>query len=143
MMTRPIKVLIAKCGLDGHDRGAKVVARALTEAGMEVIYSGLFLTPEDIVEIAMEEDVDVLGISILSGAHMMIIPKILKLLKDNDMEDILFIPGGIIVQKDEIDEILSWGVPAIFGPDTPLQTIIDFIEENVGCREALEYRLPG
>jgi methylmalonyl-CoA mutase C-terminal domain/subunit len=142
-MRRPIRVLIAKSGLDGHDRGAKVVARALTDAGMEVIYSGLFLTPEDIVDIAMQEDVDVLGISILSGAHMTIIPKILKLLKENDLEDILLIPGGVIVQKDEIDEILSWGIPAIFGPDTPLQTIIDFIEENVDCGVVTEYRLPG
>lgn len=131
MMTRPIKVLVAKSGLDGHDRGAKVVSRALRDAGMEVIYTGLFLTPEEIVEIAIQENVDVLGLSILSGAHMTIIPKVLNLLKDNDIEDMLVIPGGVIVQKDEIDEILSWGIPMIFGPDTPLVNIVDFIRENV------------
>ncbi|MHB8124963.1 MAG: cobalamin-dependent protein [Desulfitobacteriaceae bacterium] len=131
MMIRPIKVLVAKSGLDGHDRGAKVVSRAFCEAGMEVIYTGLFLTPEEIIEIAIREDVDVLGLSILSGAHMTIIPKILKLMKDNNAENILVVPGGIIVQKEEIDEIMSWGIPAVYGPDTPLETIVKYVKENV------------
>lgn len=130
-MSRPIKVLVAKPGLDGHDRGAKVVSRALRDAGMEVIYTGLFQTPDEIVEVAMQEDVDVLGLSILSGAHMTLIPKIQKLLKENNAEDILLVPGGTIVKEEEVKEILSWGVPVVFGPDTPLDNIVDFIKENV------------
>lgn len=129
-MAKPIKVMIAKPGLDGHDRGAKVVSRALRDAGMEVIYTGLFQSPEEIVEAAVQEDVDVLGLSILSGAHMTIIPKVMNLLKENDAEDILLVPGGTIVQKEEVDELLKIGVPTVFGPDTPLEQIVAFIQEN-------------
>ncbi|MDA8211140.1 MAG: cobalamin B12-binding domain-containing protein [Clostridia bacterium] len=129
-MLRPIKVLIAKPGLDGHDRGAKVVSRALRDAGMEVIYTGLFQTPDEVVEAALQEDVDVLGLSILSGAHMTLIPRIMDLLKENKAEDILLVPGGTIVQKEEINELLAKGVPVVFGPDTPLEQIVTFIKEN-------------
>lgn len=129
-MLKPIKVLIAKPGLDGHDRGAKVVSRALRDAGMEVIYTGLFQTPDEVVEAALQEDVDVLGLSILSGAHMTLIPRIMDLLKENKAEDILLVPGGTIVQKEEINELLAKGVPVVFGPDTPLEQIVTFIKEN-------------
>ncbi|MHB8984029.1 MAG: cobalamin B12-binding domain-containing protein [Carboxydocellales bacterium] len=129
-MLKPIKVLIAKPGLDGHDRGAKVVSRALRDAGMEVIYSGLFQTPDEVVEMALQEDVDVLGLSILSGAHMTLIPRIMELLKENNAEDILLVPGGTIVQKKEIDALLAKGVKVVFGPDTPLDQIVTFIREN-------------
>ena len=129
-MLKPIKVLIAKPGLDGHDRGAKVVSRALRDAGMEVIYSGLFQTPDEVVEMALQEDVDVLGLSILSGAHMTLIPRIMELLKENNAEDILLVPGGTIVQKEEIDALLAKGVKVVFGPDTPLDQIVTFIREN-------------
>lgn len=129
-MSKPIKVLIAKPGLDGHDRGAKVVSRALRDAGMEVIYTGLFQTPDEVVEAALQEDVDVLGLSILSGAHMTLIPKIMNLLQENNAEDILLVPGGTIVQKEEIEELLAKGVPVVFGPDTPLDQIVNFIKEN-------------
>lgn len=129
-MSKPIKVLIAKPGLDGHDRGAKVVSRALRDAGMEVIYTGLFQTPDEVVETALQEDVDVLGLSILSGAHMTLIPRIMELLKENNAGDILLVPGGTIVQKEEIDELLAMGVPVVFGPDTPLEQIVAFIQEN-------------
>ncbi len=126
-MKKPIKVLIGKVGLDGHDRGAKVLARALRDAGMEVVYSGLHRTAEEIVQMAIDEDVDVIGISILSGAHMTYFPKILKLLKDNGLEDVLLIGGGIIPEEDarELERI---GVNKIFGPGTPLEEIIQFIK---------------
>ena len=125
----PIKVLVAKPGLDGHDRGAKVIARALRDAGMEVIYTGIRQTPEMIVQAAAQEDVDVLGLSILSGAHMDIIPRIMKLLKDNDMEDVPVVLGGIVPEQDRA-YLEDLGVIEIFGPGTSTLEIVDFIKSS-------------
>jgi len=128
-----VRVLVAKPGLDGHDRGAKVVARALRDAGFEVIYTGIRQTPEQIVESVVQEDVDVLGISILSGAHMVLIPKILKLLEERGLkvnEDVLVIAGGII-PPDDAEELEKMGVAKVFGPGSPIEEIIRFIDENV------------
>ncbi|WP_297067715.1 cobalamin B12-binding domain-containing protein [Thermococcus sp.] len=128
-----VRVLIAKPGLDGHDRGAKVIARALRDAGFEVIYTGIRQTPEQIVESAIQEDVDVLGISILSGAHMVLIPKILRLLEERGLkpgEDLLIIAGGII-PPDDAKKLEELGVGRVFGPGSPISEIIDFIDENV------------
>jgi methylmalonyl-CoA mutase C-terminal domain/subunit len=126
----PIRVLVAKPGLDGHDRGAKVIARALRDAGMEVIYTGLRQTPEMIVNAAIQEDVDCIGLSILSGAHNAIVPRIMALLKENDAEDILVVLGGTIPTQD-IPGLKAAGVAAIFGPGTPLETTVSFIRDNV------------
>jgi len=131
MTERPIRVLIAKPGLDGHDRGAKVIARALRDAGMEVIYSGLRQTPEQIVAAAIQEDVDVVGLSILSGAHNVLFPEILKLLKEKGGEDITVLAGGIIPDKD-IAPLKALGVREIFLPGTPTQTLVAFIRKEVG-----------
>ena len=117
-MARKIRVVIAKPGLDGHDRGAKIIARALRDAGMEVIYTGLHQTPEQIVETAVQEDADAVGISILSGAHMTLVPKILELLKANEVEDVLVIVGGTIPREDA-DELRQLGVAEIFTPGAP------------------------
>jgi methylmalonyl-CoA mutase C-terminal domain/subunit len=125
MSERKIRVLIAKPGLDGHDRGAKIVARALRDAGMEVIYTGLHQTPEQIVETAIQEDVDFIGLSCLSGAHMTLFPRITSLLKEKGANDILVTGGGIIPEED-IPVLKKSGISAIFGPGTPLQEIIDF-----------------
>ena len=130
-MDRPIRVLIAKPGLDGHDRGAKVIARALRDSGMEVIYSGLRQTPEQIVAAAVQEDVDVVGLSILSGAHNVLFPEILKLLRERSAEDILVLAGGIIPDKD-IGPLKALGIREIFLPGTPTQTLVDFIQKEVG-----------
>jgi len=127
---RKIKVLIAKPGLDGHDRGAKVVARALRDAGMEVIYTGLRQTPEQIVETAIQEDVDVVGLSILSGAHMTLLPRVVQLLREKGMNDVLVIAGGII-PTDDIPKLKEAGIAEVFGPGIPLKTIIEFIKKNV------------
>jgi methylmalonyl-CoA mutase C-terminal domain/subunit len=127
---KKIRVLVAKPGLDGHDRGAKVIARALRDAGMEVIYTGLRQTPEMIVTASLQEDVDVIGLSILSGAHNAIIPRVMDLLKQNQAEDILVVVGGIIPDVD-IESLKKAGVAAIFQPGTPLQEIVKFIRENV------------
>ncbi len=127
---RKIKVLIAKPGLDGHDRGAKVVARALRDAGMEVIYTGLRQTPEQIVETAIQEDVDVVGLSILSGAHMTLLPRVVQLLREKGMDDVLVIAGGII-PTDDVPKLKEAGIAEVFGPGTPLKTIIEFIKKNV------------
>lgn len=129
----PIRVLVAKPGLDGHDRGAKIIARALRDAGMEVIYTGLRQTPEMIVSAAIQEDVDCIGLSILSGAHTVIIPRITALLRDQHAEDILIVLGGTIPDQDQAAMKAS-GVAAIFGPGTPLDTTIDFIRDNVKPR---------
>lgn len=126
-----IRVLVAKPGLDGHDRGAKVIARALRDAGMEVIYSGLRQTPEQIVETAVQEDVNVIGLSILSGAHMYIFPKIFQLLKERKMTDVLVIAGGIIPPED-ISELKKIGVKEIFTPGTDTKKIAEFIKTNIG-----------
>ena len=133
MADRPIRVLIAKPGLDGHDRGAKVIARALRDAGMEVIYSGLRQTPAQIAAAAIQEDVDVVGLSILSGAHNVLFPEILQLLKQQGGEDILVVAGGIIPDKD-IEPLKKLGIRAIFLPGTPTQTLVDYIRDAVGER---------
>ncbi len=130
MADRRIRVLVAKPGLDGHDRGAKVVARALRDAGMEVIYTGLRQTPEMIAEAALQEDVDVVGLSVLSGAHLTLVPKIVEKLKENGMEEVLLVVGGIIPQAD-VESLQQMGVLGVFGPGTPTADIVAFIEENV------------
>ena len=129
-MSRKIRVLIAKAGLDGHDRGAKVVAAALRDAGMEIIYTGLRKSPEMIVEAALQEDVDVIGISLLSGAHMTIFPKVLNLMKEKGLEDVLLFGGGIIPEKD-IQELKKFGVGEIFTPGASTVGIIDYITKWV------------
>jgi methylmalonyl-CoA mutase C-terminal domain/subunit len=125
-----MKVLIGKIGLDGHDRGAKVIASALRDAGMEVVYSGLHKTPDDIVHAALQEDVDVIGISILSGAHMTLIPDLLDELADNEMEDVPLVVGGII-PDDDAEQLKELGVAEIFRPGAPLKDIVDYIRNNV------------
>ena len=130
MAEKKIRVLIAKPGLDGHDRGAKVICRALRDAGMEVIYTGLRRTPEEIVNAAIQEDVDVIGLSILSGAHNVIFPKIMNLLQIKEAEDILVLAGGIIPDKD-IPKMKKIGVAEIFLPGSSTQDIIEWIEERV------------
>ncbi len=130
MEGKKIRVLIAKPGLDGHDRGAKVVARALRDAGMEVIYTGLRQTPEQIVETAIQEDVNVIGLSILSGAHTYLFPKVMELLKDNNIEDIVVMGGGVIPEED-IHELKKAGIAEIFTPGTDTRDIIKFIKEKV------------
>lgn len=133
MPDRRIRVLIAKPGLDGHDRGAKVIARALRDAGMEVIYTGLRQTPEMIVNASLQEDVDVVGLSILSGAHNAIVPRVMELLKQNQMEDVLVVVGGIIPDQD-VQGLKAAGVAAVFQPGTPMDDIIEFIRANVKPR---------
>jgi methylmalonyl-CoA mutase C-terminal domain/subunit len=130
---RKIRVVIAKPGLDGHDRGAKVIARALRDAGMEVIYMGLRQTPEQIVAAALQEDADVIGLSILSGAHMHICPLVMALLDEKDLQDVLVVVGGIIPDVD-IPRLQGMGIKGIFLPGTPMQGIIDFITSNVRAR---------
>lgn len=129
-MKKNIRVLIAKPGLDGHDRGAKIVARALRDSGMEVIYTGLHQTPEMIVQAAIQEDVDVVGLSLLSGAHMTLFVDVAKMLNDKGLNDVLLIGGGIIPEED-IKELKKVGVTKIFGPGTPVETIVEFISTNV------------
>jgi methylmalonyl-CoA mutase C-terminal domain/subunit len=131
--SRPIRVLIAKPGLDGHDRGAKVIARALRDSGMEVIYSGLRQTPEQVAAAAIQEDVVVVGLSILSGAHNVLFPEILRLLKERGGEDILVVAGGIIPDKD-IAPLKAMGIREIFLPGTPTQALVDYIRKEVGER---------
>jgi methylmalonyl-CoA mutase C-terminal domain/subunit len=127
---RKIRVLIAKPGLDSHDRGAKVVARALRDAGMEVIYTGLRQTPEQIAETALQEDVDVIGLSILSGAHKTLFPRIMELLRQKDLTDIMVFAGGII-PKEDAPQLKKLGIREIFGPGTPTETIIRYVFDNV------------
>jgi methylmalonyl-CoA mutase, C-terminal domain len=129
----PIRVLVAKPGLDGHDRGAKIIARALRDAGMEVIYTGLRQTPESIVSAAIQEDVDCIGLSILSGAHTVLVPRIAALLREQNAEDILLVLGGTIPDQDA-PAMKQSGVSAIFGPGTPLNTTVQFIREHVKPR---------
>ena len=134
MPERIIRVLVGKPGLDGHDRGAKIIARSLRDAGMEVIYTGIRQTPEMIVEAALQEDVDVIGLSILSGAHMELFPQILRGLAEKGMDDMIVIAGGIIPQQDRpaLEEL---GIGAVFGPGTPTSEIADFIRRAVAERE--------
>jgi methylmalonyl-CoA mutase C-terminal domain/subunit len=131
-----IRVVIAKPGLDGHDRGAKVIARALRDAGMEVIYTGLRQTPEQIVAAALQEDADVIGLSILSGAHMHICPRIVALLRERGMNDVLVVVGGIIPDVD-IPKLNALGITGIYLPGTPMQTIVEFIRRQARVRTSL------
>jgi methylmalonyl-CoA mutase C-terminal domain/subunit len=137
MNDKKIRVLIAKPGLDGHDRGAKVVARALRDAGMEVIYTGLRQTPEMVVEAAIQEDVAVIGLSILSGAHMTLVPRVMEGLRANGIDDVVVTVGGII-PDDDVPRLNAIGVKGIFGPGTPTQEIIAFIRQAVAERKSPE-----
>ena len=134
---RPIRVLVAKPGLDGHDRGAKVVAAALRDAGMEVIYTGLHQTPEMIATAAVQEDVDVVGLSILSGAHMTLFPRVRELMAEQGRDDIL-ITGGGIIPKEDMAELQKLGIGQLFGPGTPTSALIDYIREWFAERERQE-----
>jgi methylmalonyl-CoA mutase C-terminal domain/subunit len=139
-MNRKIRVIIGKPGLDGHDRGAKVVAAALRDAGMEVIYTGLHQTCESIVEAAIQEDVDIIGLSILSGAHMTIFPKVLNLLKKKGAEDIIVTGGGIILRED-MKKLEKKGVKKLFGPGTPTTEIVQWIRDNVRAKPGKRRKL--
>ena len=132
--TRKIRVVVAKPGLDGHDRGAKIIARALRDAGMEVIYTGLHQTPEQIVETVLQEDADAVGLSILSGAHMTLVPKVIELLNEQDAGDVVVTVGGTIPAQD-IAELKELGVAEVFTPGAPTQRIIDFIEGALAQRD--------
>ena len=132
LMGQRIRVVIAKAGLDGHDRGAKIIARALRDAGMEVIYTGLHQTPEQIVETAIQEDADAVGISILSGAHMTLVPRILEGLRENGAEDVLVVLGGTIPAADA-EELKEQGVAAVFTPGAPTGEIVDFLRSKVAA----------
>ena len=134
MSQRPIKVLIAKPGLDGHDRGAKVLARGLRDEGFEVVYTGLRQTPEMVVTAALQEDVDVVGLSILSGAHMTLLPKITRLLAEAGLDDVLVTAGGII-PDDDVPALKEAGIAAIFGPGTTIREVADFLRANVRPRD--------
>ena len=129
-MNRPVRVLVAKCGLDGHDRGAKVIATALRDAGMEVIYTGLRQTPEMVVNAALQEDVDAIGISILSGAHMTVFPRIIRLMKEKKMDDVLLTGGGII-PEDDMKTLNEMGAGKLFAPGTTTSDIAEYIKEWV------------
>ena len=132
---RRIRVLIAKPGLDGHDRGAKIIARALRDAGMEVIYTGIRQTPEMIVNAALQEDVDVVGLSILSGAHMELVPPIMELLKERGLNDVIVLVGGIIPNEDK-PALKALGVAEVFGPGTPVKEIVEFIRRAVEAKSS-------
>lgn len=131
-----VRVLVAKLGLDGHDRGALVICRALRDAGMEVIYSGLFCTPEQVVKTAIDEDVDAVAMSLLNGAHLTLFPKVAKILKNQGIDDILLVGGGVIPEGDK-KQLESEGITGNFGPGTPLQIIIDHITENIKKKREL------
>lgn len=133
MMNRKLRIVVAKIGLDGHDRGAKVVARALRDAGMEVIYTGLHQTPEAVVETALQEDVDAIGVSMMSGAHMTLMPRLVDLLKQRDAEDIIVFGGGII-PDDDIKALSEQGVQQIFTPGTSIETLVSWVQENIKVR---------
>jgi methylmalonyl-CoA mutase C-terminal domain/subunit len=133
-MPRPIRVVIAKPGLDGHDRGAKVIARALRDAGMEVIYTGLHQTPEQIVETVIQEDADAVGISILSGAHMTLVPRILDLLRSNEVDDVMILVGGTIPTEDA-DELRRLGVAEVFTPGAPTSSIVDYLTTHAAVHQ--------
>jgi methylmalonyl-CoA mutase C-terminal domain/subunit len=134
MTDRPLKVLIAKPGLDGHDRGAKVLARGLRDEGFEVVYTGLRQTPEMVVTAALQEDVDVVGLSILSGAHMTLVPRVCRLLRERGLDDVLVTVGGII-PDDDVPDLLETGVAGVFGPGTTIREVADFIRANVRSRD--------
>lgn len=132
MSEKPIRVLVAKPGLDGHDRGARVIARALRDAGMEVIYTGLRQTPEMIVEAAIQEDVDVVGLSILSGAHMTLVPRVMELMAQEGLDDVVVVVGGIIPQED-VSALESVGVRAVFGPGTSTKDVVALLQREVAA----------
>ena len=134
-MTRPIRVVVAKPGLDGHDRGAKIIARALRDAGVEVIYTGLHQTPQQVVDAAMSEDADFIGMSILSGAHMTLFTEVMDLLKANDATDIVVFGGGIIPEAD-IPTLEALGVARIFTPGTPTQDVVDWVNDRARASDA-------
>ncbi len=136
-LVKKIRVLIAKAGLDGHDRGAKVIAAALRDAGMEVIYTGLRQTPEMIAEAALQEDVDVVGISMLSGAHMTIFPRVLNLLRDRGLNDVLLTGGGIM-SNDDVEELKKIGVGQLFTPGAPMSAIAEYIRNWIEARDAVK-----
>jgi methylmalonyl-CoA mutase C-terminal domain/subunit len=127
---RRIRILVAKPGLDSHDRGAKVIARAFRDAGMEVIYTGLRQTPEQVAETALQEDVDVIALSILSGAHLALFPRIMELLKQKELDDVLVFAGGII-PKEDVPHLKKIGIAEVFGPGTRTETLVKFVQENV------------
>ncbi len=131
MAEKPVRVLVGKVGLDGHDRGAKVVAQALRDAGMEIIYTGLRQTPEQIVETALQEDVQVIGLSILSGAHMQLLPPVLEMLRERESHDIIVIVGGII-PKEDVVYLKKNGVAEVFSPGSSTEQIVEFIKQKVG-----------
>ena len=138
-MTRPIRVVVAKPGLDGHDRGAKIIARALRDAGVEVIYTGLHQTPQQVVDAAMSEDADFIGMSILSGAHMTLFSEVMDLLKANDATDIVVFGGGIIPEAD-IPTLEALGVARIFTPGTPTQDVVDWVNDRARASDASSTR---
>ncbi len=133
-MEQTIRVVVAKVGLDGHDRGAKIIARALRDAGMEVIYTGLHQTPEQVVEAAIQEDADAIGVSILSGAHMTLVPRIVDLLKEQDAEDVAVFCGGTIPNKD-VQKLKELGVGEVFTPGTPTSRAVEYIKESIPARQ--------
>ncbi len=133
---QPIRILVAKVGLDGHDRGAKVIARALRDAGMEVIYTGLHRRPEDVVTSAIQEDVDVIGVSILSGAHMTVFPRIIELLKEQEADEKTLLLGGGVMPDEDVEELKSMGVAEILGQDTPPDTVVETVRRLVSERGA-------
>jgi methylmalonyl-CoA mutase, C-terminal domain len=134
-VTPRIRVVVAKPGLDGHDRGAKIIARGLRDAGMEVIYTGLHQTPEQILETVIQEDADAVGLSILSGAHMTLVPRILQLMRKQNVEDVTVVVGGTI-PRDDVDELLAQGVAAVFTPGATTDTIIEFLRSSVSVGSA-------
>jgi len=140
---RPIRVLVAKPGLDGHDRGAKVVAAALRDAGMEVIYTGLHQTPEMIASAAVQEDADVIGLSILSGAHMTLIPRVRKLVEEQGRGDDILITGGGIIPREDMDALQAQGIGKLFGPGTPTTELVDYIKEWFASRESQDAAKQG
>ena len=133
-MERPYRIIVAKPGLDGHDRGAKVIARALRDAGFEVIYTGLHQTPEQVAETVVQEDADAVGLSLLSGAHMTLIPKITRLLRERGLDDVLVTAGGII-PDDDVPALKEAGVAEVFGPGTTIREVADYLRSNVRPRE--------
>ncbi|MDQ3302247.1 MAG: cobalamin B12-binding domain-containing protein [Actinomycetota bacterium] len=133
---QPIRILVAKVGLDGHDRGAKVIARALRDAGMEVIYTGLHRRPEDVVTSAIQEDVDVIGVSILSGAHMTVFPRIIELLREQEADEKTLLLGGGVMPDEDVEELKSMGVAEILGQDTPPDTVVETVRRLVSERGA-------
>lgn len=139
---RPIRVVVAKPGLDGHDRGAKVVAAALRDAGMEVIYTGLHQTPEMIASAAVQEDADVIGLSILSGAHMTLFPRVAQLVRDQGRDDIL-ITGGGIIPKEDMEALQAQGIGKLFGPGTPTSELVDYIKDWFATRETQDASAAG